>query len=126
MDGFKLYQYQEPGAVCDEDRAAVHCETMTEETLRQLLDAVRSGSQSVDEAITRLRVMPFEDLGFAKVDHHRSIRCGFPEVIYSEGKTPEQVAKIFERCAHSGANVIATRATAAVYDAVASAVPHVA
>ncbi|MCH7704839.1 MAG: nickel pincer cofactor biosynthesis protein LarB, partial [Planctomycetes bacterium] len=99
---------------------------MTEETLRQLLDAVRSGSQSVDEAITRLRVMPFEDLGFAKVDHHRSIRCGFPEVIYSEGKTPEQVAKIFERCAHSGANVIATRASAAVYDAVARAFPNVA
>lgn len=91
---------------------------MTEKTLRKLLEGVQRGEQSIDEAITRLRVMPFEDIGFAKIDHHRSIRCGFPEVIYCQGKTAEQVATIFDRCADAGANVIATRASPAVYDAI--------
>jgi len=63
--------------------------------------------------------MPFEDLGFAKVDHHRSIRCGFPEVIYSEHKSAEQVVAIFGRCVNAGTNVMATRASRDVYDAVA-------
>ena len=92
---------------------------MTEKTLRQLLEGVRAGNQSVDEAIARLRAMPFEDLGFAKIDHHRAIRCGFPEVIYCEGKTPEQVAAIFTCSADVGANVLATRASTEIYQAVA-------
>jgi NCAIR mutase (PurE)-related protein len=92
---------------------------MTEKTLRELLEAVRGGQQSVEQAITRLRAMPFEDIGFAKIDHHRSIRCGFPEVIYCEGKTADQVAAIFARCAEAGANIIATRASRGVFDAVA-------
>jgi NCAIR mutase (PurE)-related protein len=65
--------------------------------------------------------MPFEDIGFAKIDHHRSIRCGFPEVIYCEGKLPDQVVMIFQRCAEAGTNVIATRASHDVYDAVSRA-----
>ena len=81
---------------------------MTEESLRVLLAAVRAGEQTIDEAIARLRAMPFEDIGFAKIDHHRSIRCGFPEVIYCEGKSAEQVGDIFSRCAAGGANVLAT------------------
>jgi NCAIR mutase (PurE)-related protein len=82
---------------------------------------VRRGERSIDEAIARLRAMPFEDLGYAKIDHHRSIRCGFPEVIYCEGKTAEQVATIFDRCASVGANVIATRASSKVFEAVTAA-----
>jgi hypothetical protein len=93
---------------------------MTETALRELLDSVRSGQRSVDEALSRLRILPFEDLGFAKVDHHRAIRCGFPEVIYCEGKTPEQVASIFDRCASGGGNVLATRAAASMYEAVSN------
>ncbi len=67
--------------------------------------------------------MPFEDLGFAKIDHHRAIRCGFPEAIYAEGKTPEQVAAIFDRCVHAGGNVLATRATPEAFDAVSRVCP---
>ncbi len=91
---------------------------MTEQAIRELLESVRGGRQSIDEAVARLRAMPFEDLGFAKVDHHRSLRCGFPEVIYCEGKSTAQVAEIFAACARSGVNVIATRARREVYDAV--------
>ncbi|MGD2109269.1 MAG: nickel pincer cofactor biosynthesis protein LarB [Phycisphaerae bacterium] len=96
---------------------------MNEDAVRKLLEGVRRGEQSVDEAVTRLRSMPFEDLGFAKIDHHRAIRCGFPEVIYCEGKTAEQVATIFGRCAEVGSNVIATRASRDVFDAVGSTSP---
>ncbi len=91
---------------------------MTEQAIRELLESVRGGRQSIDEAVARLRAMPFEDLGFAKVDHHRSIRCGFPEVIYCEGKSAAQVAEIFTACARSEVNVIATRAKREVFDAV--------
>lgn len=93
---------------------------MTEQALKELLESVRRGEQSVADAFSRLRAMPFEDLGFAKIDHHRSIRCGFPEVIYSEGKSSDQVVMIFSRCAEAGGNVVATRASQEVYDAVAS------
>ena len=92
---------------------------MTERTLRELLESVREGRRTVDEAVTSLRKMPFEDIGFAKIDHHRGVRCGFPEVIYSEGKTSEQVVAIFGRCAESGANVLATRASRDVFQRVA-------
>lgn len=88
---------------------------MREESVRSLLDAVRKGEQSIDDAVAQLRTLPFEDLGFAKIDHHRAIRCGFPEVIYCEGKTVEQVAAIFERRAAAGDNVIATRASSDVF-----------
>lgn len=96
---------------------------MTEQSLRELLDSVRAGRQSIDEAISRLRHLPFEDLGFAKIDHHRSIRCGCPEVIFCGGKTPEQVATIFSKCAESGVNVLATRASVDVYRAVTGVCP---
>ena len=104
-------------------KGAVDFPNMTEQAIRDLLESVRGGRQSIDEAVARLRAMPFEDLGFAKVDHHRSIRCGFPEVIYCEGKSTAQVAEIFAACARSGVNVIATRAKREVFDAVAKTHP---
>jgi len=91
---------------------------MDQSTLRKLLEQVRDSQLSPDEAITRLRHLPFEDLGFAKIDHHRPLRVGMPEVIYSEGKTPEQVAKIFARMAESSSNVLATRANQEKFEAV--------
>jgi pyridinium-3,5-biscarboxylic acid mononucleotide synthase len=97
---------------------------VTESAIRELLESVRAGRQSIDEAIAHLRRLPFEDLGFAKIDHHRSIRCGFPEVIFCRGKTPQQVALIFDRCAQSGVNVLATRANPEIYRAVAAACPR--
>jgi NCAIR mutase (PurE)-related protein len=86
--------------------------------LRQLLEHVRSGAVSPDEAVSRLRHMPFEDLGFAKIDHHRRVRSGMPEVIFSQGKSPTQVAKIFKQMAAQGGNVLATRATSEHFRAV--------
>ena len=96
---------------------------MNESQIRQLLERVRSGELPVDEASTRLRSMPFEDLGFAQVDHHRALRCGFPEVIFCQGKTEEQVAAIAERIVASGSDLLATRATPAMYDAVTARCP---
>lgn len=87
---------------------------MDETVLRQLLGDVRSARLSVEDAVRRLKRLPFEDLGFAKVDHHRSLRCGFPEVIYCEGKQTDQVVAIVERRLAGGGNVLATRASAEV------------
>ncbi len=78
---------------------------MNQDSLRQLLEQVKSGTLGVDDGLDRLKHMPFEDLTFAKIDHHRALRCGFPEVIYCEGKTIEQIAAIFEKCADTGVNV---------------------
>ena len=91
---------------------------MHESSLRRLLEGVREGRRSIDQALRDLKHLPFEDLGFAKVDHHRELRCGFPEVIYCEGKTTEQVMAIVERRLAGGGNVLATRASAEIAKAV--------
>jgi NCAIR mutase (PurE)-related protein len=83
---------------------------MDAKQLRQLLQQVKDGRISPDDAVSRLRHMPLEDLGFAKIDHHRRLRVGMPEVIFSRGKTPQQVAKIFKQMAAQGGNVLATKA----------------
>ncbi|MGB9235672.1 MAG: nickel pincer cofactor biosynthesis protein LarB [Terriglobales bacterium] len=96
---------------------------MNATALRQLFDQVRKGRISPDEAVQRLRHLPFEDLGFAKLDHHRALRQGMPEVIFSEGKTPAQVAKIFSRLADHEGNILATRASEEQFRAVSAEVP---
>ncbi len=83
---------------------------MNAESLHKLFVAVRRGKLTPDDAVARLRHLPFEDLGFAKVDHHRALRAGMPEVIFWERKTPDQVAAIFSKLAKHGGNVLATRA----------------
>jgi len=93
------------------------------EAIRKLLQQVRAGKLSPDDAVQRLRHLPFEDLGFAKVDHHRALRVGMPEVVFSERKTPVQVAAIFERLAEHGNNVLATRATKEQFSAVRKVSP---
>ena len=95
---------------------------MNSASLRTLFDQVRKGLLSPDEAVEKLRHLPFEDLGFAKVDHHRALRQGMPEVIFGQGKTPRQVADIFSRLAKHGGNVLATRATDDQYAAVVAKV----
>jgi pyridinium-3,5-biscarboxylic acid mononucleotide synthase len=97
---------------------------LTPESIRALFDDVKAGKLTPDEAVERMRHMPFEDLGFAKVDHHRALRNGMPEVIFGEGKSPEQVAGIFERLAEHGNNVLATRASEAQFAAVRKIVPE--
>jgi NCAIR mutase (PurE)-related protein len=86
--------------------------------LEALLNEVREGRTEVGQALDRLRDLPFEDLGFAKLDHHRSLRTGMPEVIFAAVKTVAQVAAIFDRMAKAGGNVLATRASREMYDAV--------
>jgi NCAIR mutase (PurE)-related protein len=81
------------------------------DSIRKLFEQVRKGKLSPDEAVERLRHLPFEDLGFAKVDHHRRLRVGMPEVVFGQGKTPTQMAEIFTRLAKHGGNVLATRAS---------------
>jgi hypothetical protein len=93
------------------------------EALRQLMTSVRAGRTSVPEAVERLRGLPFESLGFATVDRHRAIRCGFPEVIFCPGKTAKQVREIFGALAADGGRVLATRAAREVYEAVAADFP---
>ncbi|HEV2214341.1 MAG TPA: nickel pincer cofactor biosynthesis protein LarB [Terracidiphilus sp.] len=92
--------------------------------IEALLVEIREGRTGVEAALERLRDLPFEDLGFAKVDHHRALRTGMPETIFSQGKTPAQVAGIFARMAKAGGNVLATRASEDVYAAVAAAEPR--
>ncbi|HTS66763.1 MAG TPA: nickel pincer cofactor biosynthesis protein LarB [Candidatus Acidoferrales bacterium] len=83
---------------------------MDQDQLRTLFEQVRAGAIDVDAALGRLRHMPFEDLGFAKVDHHRALRHGMPEVIFAKGKTPEQVSAIAGCLLANSRNVLITRA----------------
>ncbi|MGH9120161.1 MAG: nickel pincer cofactor biosynthesis protein LarB [Acidimicrobiales bacterium] len=97
---------------------------MDESALRRLLDEVRSGRVSPDDAVAELRRLPFADLGFARVDHHRALRQGFGEAVYGPGKTPEQCALIVgELLARGHGPVILTRADAEQAEAVLSAHP---
>lgn len=95
--------------------------------VRELLEHVRGGTVEVAEAerrlLTLLRDLPFEDLGFARVDHHRTLRQGFPEVILGVGKTPAQIAAIAERIVARGHSLLITRASPAVHEAVQAVAP---
>ena len=84
---------------------------MKSEAIKTLFEQVRKGKLSPDEAMQHLKHLPFEDLGFANVDHHRSLRVGMAEVIFGPGKTPSDLAAIFGRLAKQGNNVLATRTT---------------
>jgi hypothetical protein len=91
---------------------------MNPESLKKLFQDVKRGDLSPDEAVQQLKHLPFEDLGFANVDHHRSIRVGMPEVIFGPGKTPSNLAEIFGKLAERGHNVLATRAAPGQFRAV--------
>jgi len=77
--------------------------------LEDLLKKVKSGKTSIDEAIAQLKSLPFEDLGYARIDHHRSLRKGFPEVIWGEGKTSGQILSIMKELRRKGQNILITR-----------------
>src|SRR6266496_3337225 len=102
---------------------------MTPHDIRALLERLTAGDvalgAAVDELAAKFRAQPFEDLGFARVDHHRASRQGFPEVILGLGKTPEQVAAIAERIVGRGYSLLVTRADQAMFAAIAAAVPGV-
>jgi NCAIR mutase (PurE)-related protein len=91
---------------------------MNPTALKKLLSDVKSGKLSPSDAYLKLKSLPYEDLGFAKLDHHRHIRKGFPEVIYCEGKTPEQISKIVKRFAANKTDILATRADEKAFRAI--------
>ena len=100
---------------------------MTPAEIRALLERLTRQELSIDQAVVefdrRYQAQPFEDLGFAKVDHHRAARQGFPEVILGLGKTPAQIAGIAERIAARGQSLLVTRADRAAFEAVAKVLP---
>jgi NCAIR mutase (PurE)-related protein len=91
---------------------------MRREAVLDLLHQLQDHKTTPEAVAERLAALPFEDLGFAKLDHHRSLRSGLPEVVFAAGKTPEQVATLFARLAASGVSVLATRATPEQFAAV--------
>jgi pyridinium-3,5-biscarboxylic acid mononucleotide synthase len=91
---------------------------MDHEHLRDLIEQIRIGKVSTDQALQRLKKLPFEDLGYAKVDHHRCLRNGVPEVIYCQGKTVAQIQGIVENLARHHDNILATRADEQVYEGI--------
>ncbi len=91
---------------------------MNDQRLRSLLEEVRQGRCDVDSAVGELRHMPYEDLGFAKVDHHRELRHGMPEVILGQGKTAEEVRAIAEKLLERSPNLLVTRASERMFEAV--------
>lgn len=97
---------------------------MDPDALRILLDDVREGRLPVDAAVEQLRHLPFEDLGFAKLDHHRALRTGFPEVVYCPGKRTEHILAIVARLREQASQVLATRADAPVAEAILQAFPQ--
>jgi NCAIR mutase (PurE)-related protein len=84
---------------------------MTEDQVLRILEEYKAGTLNADAALDRLRGLPFEDLGFANVDHHRTLRQGFPEVVFGGGKSPEQIARIVESMNKHDHNILVTRAT---------------
>jgi hypothetical protein len=97
---------------------------MTEQQLRKLLEEVRAGSSTPDEALRQLAHMPFEDLGFAKVDHHRALRHGMPEVVLGRGKTVDEVVGISTKLLERSKNLLVTRADAEMAQAVKGIAPN--
>ncbi len=96
---------------------------MNQQQIRDLFEQVRAGDLSPDAATEKLKHLPFEDIDFAKVDHHRALRHGMPEVIFGQGKTPAQIVGIAERLAAHGQNVLATRVDEAQAKAIQEALP---
>src|SRR5215468_6801731 len=84
---------------------------MTEDQIRKILEEFKGGTLSADDALHRLRGLPFEDIGFANIDHNRLLRQGFPEVVFGGGKTAEQVARIVEAMHKHDHNILVTRST---------------
>ena len=92
---------------------------MDDNKIKNILTKVKKGDLTIEKALQNFKDLPYKDLGFAKVDTHRTIRCGFPEVIFCAGKTPEQVLQIASQVIKNGADLLATRANEKIYKCVA-------
>ena len=91
---------------------------MYERKIRKIMHGVAGKKLDVDEAVKKMKFMPFEDLGFAKIDHHRALRKGFPEVVFCQSKTKEQAVAIIKKLASNNNDVLATRATGEMFNEV--------
>ena len=98
---------------------------MDRKAVMEILDGYRSGAFSPDEAVDRLKILPYEDLEDLKIDHHRALRQGFPEVVFCPGKTVDQVVRAMSELARMNSNVLASRATQEIYEAVQVVLPDV-
>lgn len=98
---------------------------MNDQQLKQVLTQVREGALSEDDALKKIRMLPFEDLGYAKLDHHRAIRHGLPEVIFGEGKAPEQIVGIAKKLLDHPGNILFTRLSTEASDALRAAFPEI-
>lgn len=97
---------------------------MYDETLKDILQKYKDGTIDMNDAVKRLNTLPYEDIGFAKIDYNREVRRGYPEVIYCEGKTPEQVRDIAFHMYKKGSNVMGTRASKVYFDAIKKVCPN--
>ncbi len=98
---------------------------MDSQRLRELLASLSNNDITVEQAFEQLKDLPYQDIDFAKIDHHREIRCGFPEVVFCRGKKPSQVAEIFQHLAGTNRTVLGTLADLDVYNAVKGVCPDV-
>jgi len=96
---------------------------MNQKKIEELLRKVKKGSLSIEKAVEELRELPFQDIGFAKIDHHRAVRKGFPEVIYCPGKSPDQIIRIINVMNDKGHNVLATRLDKNIYLKIINKIP---
>ncbi|MCL2164246.1 MAG: 1-(5-phosphoribosyl)-5-amino-4-imidazole-carboxylate carboxylase, partial [Oscillospiraceae bacterium] len=96
---------------------------MNEKELRDLLNAVKKGTVTVEYGVEQVKKLPYKDLGFAKVDHHRELRTGYPEVVFCLGKTTEQVLLIMQELLNENSNILATRAEKSVFEVVVRQIP---
>ncbi len=97
---------------------------MNEKKIKELLRKVKSGNTSINEALNIIKKLPFEDLGFAKIDHHRAVRKGFPEVLYCPGKSNLQITKIINAMNKKGHNILATRLEKNVFGSIKGKIPN--
>lgn len=97
---------------------------MGRDELRILLESLLAGKITIEQTVEQLAQLPYENLGFARLDHHRELRTGFPEVVFCQGKTVEQVAEIFERLTAKSKTVLGTRARKEAFDAVKERCPN--
>jgi NCAIR mutase (PurE)-related protein len=98
---------------------------MDKEEIKRILQQFKSGQMEIKEVLDKLKHFPYNDLGFAKIDSHRQLRKGFPEVIFCQGKTVEQIIKIAKRIKETGGKIVATRATPEVYREIKKIIPEV-
>jgi len=108
-----------------DENAAPHEKPVTHDWLARTLEKVKSGELTVAQAVQELSILPYEDLSFARVDHHRHVRTGFPEVIFGLGKTVDQIVTIAERLVAHSDKILVTRASPEAYNAVKAKIQHV-